>query len=175
MQIRAITKRDAQGLMRLKLALARETDTMMLYADERSDTVRSIRREIRDLKKSGSLLLGAFGQDTLIGYLCAERGVYRKIRHSAYITIGILPAYQQQGIGTNFFRELDVWAEENDITRLELSVMAHNERGIALYRKAGFVTEGIKRNGLKHNESYIDEYSMAKVTEESFQRTTKCN
>ncbi len=50
MQIRAITRRDAQGLMRLKLALARETDTMMLEADERSDTVHSTRHEIRDLK-----------------------------------------------------------------------------------------------------------------------------
>ena len=170
MQIRAITRRDVQGLMRLKLALARETDTMMLEADERSDTVHSTRHELRDLKKSGSLLLGAFDEGTLIGYLCAERGIYRKIRHSAYITIGILPVYQQQGIGTNFFRDLDVWAEENNITRLELTVMAHNERGIALYRKAGFETEGVKRNGLKQNGKYIDEYSMAKVTEQSFRR-----
>ncbi|MFA0814472.1 MAG: N-acetyltransferase family protein [Anaerofustis sp.] len=165
MQIRAIEKRDAAELMELKLTLARETDTMLLEADERHDTKKSVREEIAESELSGSLLIGAFDGADLVGYLSAERGIWRKIRHSAYITIGILPAYQGQKIGTQFFEKLDAWATDNEITRLELTVMAHNERGIALYRKAGFVTEGTKRNALMQNGQYIDEYSMAKVTE----------
>jgi RimJ/RimL family protein N-acetyltransferase len=49
------------------------------------------------------------------------------------------------------------------VKRLELSVMTHNERGIALYKKMGFEIEGTKRASIYVNGNYVDEYLMSKI------------
>ncbi|MNC75722.1 putative acetyltransferase YhhY [compost metagenome] len=76
---------------------------------------------------------------------------------------GICTGYRNKGIGTKFFNELDKWAEQNKISRLELTVMCHNETAVGLYEKKGFRKEGIKKNSMLVNGSYVDEYYMAKL------------
>ena len=56
-----------------------------------------------------------------MGYLSAEKGSLNRIAHSAYIVVGILSEYRGKGIGTEFFRRLDIWAEEMKVSRLELT------------------------------------------------------
>jgi RimJ/RimL family protein N-acetyltransferase len=58
---------------------------------------------------------------------------------------------------------MEKWAAENGVKRLELSVMTHNERGIALYKKMGFEIEGIKKASIFVNGVYVDEYLMSKI------------
>jgi RimJ/RimL family protein N-acetyltransferase len=41
--------------------------------------------------------------------------------------------------------------------------MAHNERGIALYKKCGFEIEGMKKKSLYIDGEWIDEYYMGKI------------
>jgi RimJ/RimL family protein N-acetyltransferase len=77
--------------------------------------------------------------------------------------IGILEQFTGKGIGTQLFQMLEAWARSNDIHRLELTVMTHNERAIALYKKMGFEIEGIKKHSLFVNGEYVDEYYMAKL------------
>lgn len=38
--------------------------------------------------------------------------------------------------------------------------MAHNEVAHALYRKCGFVEEGVRRQAYRLDEGYVDEISM---------------
>ena len=83
--------------------------------------------------------------------------------HSAYIVVGILTDYRGKGIGTEFFERLNVWAEENKIVRLELTVICENEAAKHLYTKSGFEIEGIKRKAVYVDGKYLDEYYMAKV------------
>lgn len=119
------------------------------------------------LKKSSretikqSLLLKKNGQ--LIGYLAAYGGRYKRNRHSVYVITGILQAFTSRGIGTSLFEELERWAREKRIHRLELTVMIHNEAAIALYKKIGFEIEGRKQHSLVINGSYVDEYFIAKL------------
>ena len=58
---------------------------------------------------------------------------------------------------------LEAWADEHEITRLELTVMAHNERAQRLYLSRGFEIEGTKRNSMRVDGAYVDELYMAKV------------
>lgn len=44
-----------------------------------------------------------------------------------------------------------------------MTVMTHNEVGIALYRKRGFEIEGVKRDSIYIEGQYRDEYYMAKL------------
>lgn len=71
--------------------------------------------------------------------------------------------YRSIKIGTNLFKELIDWASQNNIVRLELTVMTNNKGAIALYEKMGFKIEGLKEKSLLVDGQYIDEYYMAKI------------
>jgi RimJ/RimL family protein N-acetyltransferase len=55
------------------------------------------------------------------------------------------------------------WALAHGMHRLELTVMAHNERAHALYERMGFVVEGRRRECLLVNARLVDELYMAKL------------
>ncbi len=62
-----------------------------------------------------------------------------------YAEIGMLVAreWRGRGVGSVLMEAGIEWARgRGDIHKLSLSVFAHNEAGIALYRKFGFVEEG---------------------------------
>ena len=118
---------------------------------------------IRDRINGDDLLLIAVEDENIIGFLSAQRGIPRKIKHTAYIVIGIRKNFRGNGIGKKLFLELDLWPKENNVSRLELTVMCTNSIAKQLYEKNGFVVEGIKRNSIFMNGNYIDEYYMAKI------------
>ncbi|MEO2582607.1 GNAT family N-acetyltransferase, partial [Clostridium tertium] len=101
--------------------------------------------------------------ENIIGFLSAQRGVPKRIRHTAYIVVGIREAFRGIGIGKKLFSELDIWAKENDITRLELTVVCRNNVAKHLYEQNGFKVEGIKKNSMIVDGKYVDEYYMAKL------------
>lgn len=157
--IRQVREEDAAQLLVLRRQLDAETAFMMLEPGERTQTEEQVLAQIR----AGGFTLVAADRDRLVGVLAAGRGQFRRVRHSAYIVIGILQAYAGQGIGTRMFAETERWARENDIHRLELTVMTHNAAGVALYKKMGFEVEGTKRDSLLVDGQYVDEYYMAKL------------
>ncbi|GAB3790915.1 hypothetical protein GCM10028868_04180 [Virgibacillus kimchii] len=73
--------------------------------------------------------------------------------------------YQGKGIGTALFCELEKWAMQNGLHRLELTVITDNLAGITLYKKAGFQKEGVKRDSLYMDGKYVNEYYMSKILE----------
>ncbi|MDU1538065.1 MAG: GNAT family N-acetyltransferase [Paeniclostridium sordellii] len=85
-----------------------------------------------------NLVLVATDDETIIGFLSAQRGIAKRIKHTAYIVVGIREKFRGKGIGSKLFSELDIWAKENNITRLELSVICSNIVAKHLYEKNGF-------------------------------------
>ncbi|HWG63549.1 MAG TPA: GNAT family protein [Streptosporangiaceae bacterium] len=53
------------------------------------------------------------------------------------------------------------WASVHGLHRLELSVMAHNDRAIALYERMGFSVEGRRSECLLIDGQFVDELCMA--------------
>ena len=70
---------------------------------------------------------------------------------------------KELNILSKLFSELDTWAIENKITRLELSVICSNTIAKHLYEKNGFKVEGIKKNTMIIDSKYVDEFFMAKI------------
>jgi len=145
------------------LRLDSETKSMMFEPDERPKDVKKVEDMIEQYLQTHSLILIAHADDKIVGFLSAEKGCYNRIKHTAYIVVGILPEYQGKSIGTNFFRKLEEWARESKLTRLELTVMIYNEGAIHLYKKNGFVIEGVKRKSILLDGTYVDEYYMARI------------
>ncbi len=164
MNIRKVKAEDADNLLKMFLELDKETKFMLLEPGERSNDVSKVNLLINQCIEGRNLLLvGIDDTENIIGFLSAQRGVPKRIRHTAYIVVGIREAFRGIGIGKKLFSELDIWAKENDITRLELTVVCRNNVAKHLYEQNGFKVEGIKKNSMIVDGKYVDEYYMAKL------------
>lgn len=163
MDIRAVTGDDGKQFAELLLSLDNETKFMMYEPGERDITEEMMCNRIEGMINSGSISFGAFDVDKMIGFAMLMRGHANRILHSGYIVVGVLKEASGKGIGSKLMMKTEEWATENQITRLELTVMTHNERAYELYLRQGFVNEGIKKNSLIVDGNYVDEYYMGKI------------
>lgn len=162
--IRCIKKEDADGFLELSHRLDHETSFMLLAPGERRITPEENRQRLASLLDSGnSMIFVAEANGQLVGYVGAYGSSYQRNRHSVHLVVGILQAYSGQGVGTRLFAELYRWAETKQLHRLELTVMAHNEAAIALYKKMGFEVEGVKKDSIRLEDRFVDELYMAKL------------
>ena len=163
MNFRKATPQDSSCFLELMKQLDQETEFMMMEPGERTSTPEDMEHYLRTMETSNSLFLLLFDGQKAVGFLSAKRGNANRMKHSAYIVCGILKDYRGKGWGKQLFQELLSWAPENGITRLELTVMTHNEKAVLLYRSMGFEIEGRLVHSMIVNGSYVDEYSMAKL------------
>lgn len=163
MNIRRCEINDADNMLKMLLELDKETEYMLFEVDERPNDINRVKAMINQSINGDNLLLIATEDDNIIGFLSAQRGILRKIKHTAYIVVGIREKFRGKGIGKKLFCDLDLWAKENNISRLELTVMCPNSMAKQLYEKSGFEVEGTKRNAIFMNGKYIDEYYMSKI------------
>ncbi len=158
--IRQLKKSDVDKYINLLYQLDDETDQMMLMPDERTTSTDDVLSMIKDHIHH---IWAAESKDEFVGYITAVRGNYIKNRHTAYVVIGILEDYRNQGIGKKLFAEVEKWATNNGVLRLELTVICDNKPAVSLYRKVGFEIEGTRKNALFNLNGYVDEYFMSKI------------
>lgn len=163
MEIRKIQIEDANNYLDMLLNLDNETKFMMFEPGERSADINIAKNIIEKSVNGDNLLLVATDGEDIVGFISVQRGVPKRIKHTGYIVIGIREKYRGKGIGRKLFLEMDKWAIENKITRLELSVVCSNTIAKQLYEKNRFLVEGIKKNAMIIDGKYVDEFYMAKI------------
>ena len=89
-----------------------------------------------------ALVLGAYQEDTLIGYVI----FYYIIDEGEIARIAVSPSHRRQGVADQIFAGLLDFCSQNDIERILLDVRVSNEAAIAFYRKSGFAEDGIRKN-----------------------------
>jgi len=162
--IRQISEGDAEKFLFLMRQLEEETKFMMCEPGERKTTLEEQAKRIRDILSSDSqTILVAEDDATLVGFVGAFGFNVRRRRHCLHVVIGTLQTYSGLGIGTMLMEALEHWARENNIRRLELTVITRNEPALALYRKMGFEIEGTKKASLLVDSELVDEFYMAKL------------
>ena len=163
MEIRKIRMEDADNYLNMLLNLDNETKFMMFEPGERPTDINIIKNIIEKSINGDDLVLVATDEESIVGFLSVQKGGYKRIKHTGYVVVGIREKYRGKGIGSKLFSELDIWAVENKITRLELSVICSNTIAKHLYEKNGFEVEGIRKNAMIIDGKYVDEFSMAKI------------
>ena len=149
--IRKIQIEDAASFLQLSKQLDEETKFMLYEPGERKFTVKQQEQMIqRFVENKYATILVAVEEERIVGFILVNGNNIQRKRHVA-------------SIGTRLFKEVEKWARLHDVWRLELTVMAHNTRAQALYKKAGFEKEGVKRAALIIDGENIDEYEMAKL------------
>lgn len=161
-QFKKATLEDAVRLVDLIKNLDEETEFMLFEPDERKQSVEQLENFLKELENSPSkaLFVADIG-DKLIGLVVGIGGIANRNRHCCYIVIGVLKEYWGQGVGQRLLANLQAWAETQSMHRLELTVMAHNQRAIALYEKFGLVREGVKRQSMRVSGQFVDDLYMS--------------
>ncbi|AWB45754.1 GNAT family N-acetyltransferase [Paenibacillus sp. CAA11] len=86
---------------------------------------------------------------------------------SAGIRIAITTEHQGQGYGSEAMDILlDYAFGVLNLHRIELNVFDYNERARHVYKKLGFVEEGIQREALYYNHQYYDSVIMSILEDE---------
>jgi RimJ/RimL family protein N-acetyltransferase len=155
---------DAIALMKLKQRLDEETSFMLLEAGERDTSVAALTRHLEEVSRSeNSAVIVAERRGKLAGYVELIGGEFRRNRSTTHLVIGVLAEASGKGVGTGLLEEAKRWAAARGLRRIELNVMAHNHRAIALYERAGFVHEGRRVDCLLIDGKFIDELYMALI------------
>lgn len=165
LRIRDAELGDAAAVLSMLNQLDDETRFMMLEPGERGLDVARFAGWLANLRLRKDCYLVAVRDSEVLGFAHAERGLYRRNRHSAVVVMGLLPQARGQGRGAKLLAGIDQWAQQNKVTRLELTVMAHNTSAIGLYTKRGYAAEGVRRHSLIVDGQPVDELVMAKITD----------
>jgi RimJ/RimL family protein N-acetyltransferase len=164
MKIRKLVPEDGEAFAQLIQDVENESSYMLFGPGERNVSEDIQRRMIEAFSsRDNAAIFAAEVNGLLAGYLIVNGGMAGRVRHSAALVIGIRKDYRGQGVGYSLFQKLDSWAMEAGLHRLELSVVSENERALGLYKKAGFIVEGIKKHSIFIDGEYHDEYIMAKL------------
>ena len=164
MIIKQISESDAQQFLDLQKQLDVETSFMLTEPGERTTTVDDQREIIRSaLAAESQTILVAERDGSLVGFVGARRGFFRRNRHCAHLVMGVLQAHAGQGLGKALLSEIESWAILQRLRRLELTVMVDNHRAVRLYRGAGFTLEGTKRGSVVVDGRLVDEHVMGKL------------
>jgi putative acetyltransferase len=87
-----------------------------------------------------------------------------KRRHSAWLGIAVHDEFAGRGAGQALMRALldlaDNWV---GLVRVDLESNADNERAIAMYRRFGFVDEGVMKKAYFVDGAYVDALLMARL------------
>ena len=113
----------------------------------------------------GDVLLVAVAGDEVVGGAGLHPvGPSPRRRHVMGLGIQVLPAWHGKGVGSLLMQSLcdlaDRWL---GMLRLELEVYVDNERAQRLYRRFGFVEEGVHRAYALRDGAYVDALAMARL------------
>lgn len=87
----------------------------------------------------------AVEQGTVVGWCDILPNHRPGFEHSGSVGMGVLREWRGKGLGKALLEACIQKASANGLTRIELEVYSDNTAAIALYRKLGFVDEGLKR------------------------------
>ena len=129
--------------------------------------IEGTRNFIRDIiQKKGTQIL-AIDADRVIGWCdivpCSHEGT----THVGRLGMGVIEAYRGKKIGTELMGRALEDAFQKGLQRVELDVMASNEKAIGLYQKFGFQIEGRKRKARFIDGNYEDTITMGLLEEEA--------
>ena len=150
-QLRNGTSADGNAVFEVFNATHAETDYLLSYPDECTfDATQESRflagkaesgNEIEIVAEVNGEIAGTAGIDAI--------GSQYKLRHRAEFGIGIARKFWGQGIGRALTEACIECARSAGYTQLELSVVAENERAVALYERLGFVEYGRNPRGFR--------------------------
>jgi RimJ/RimL family protein N-acetyltransferase len=161
-RVRRAEPGDAQALVSLARAVGAEPEGWLItraswrsVADERR-YLKALRRHV-----GAAVYVAETDGGEIAARLSVARDPHPASRHVADLGLMVATGHRRQGIGWALLQQAVAWADETDVSKLELHVFPHNTPAIALYEKFGFVREGYRRRHYRRGDEYVDAILMA--------------
>ncbi|MCH7323764.1 GNAT family N-acetyltransferase [Solibacillus sp. MA9] len=140
-----------------------EASGFMLYEpNERQPTPDSLSKFIKIMNTAPkSCFFVAEENEEILGYLLLKAENLSRTSHRATIAVGVHSLSRGKGTGTKLFEHMINWAKQQKLHRLELTVIEHNSQAVHLYKKMGFIEEGVKRDSLWIHDRFVNEIYMS--------------
>lgn len=115
------------------------------------------------LQNERALLLAAFCDSLIVGYLDFRPQTRARLKHSGEFGISVSPQWRGKGLGKFLMAAFLDWAQNSPVEKVNLRVRADNPRARALYESLGFTEQGHLPQEIKLEDgSYVDDVSMYK-------------
>lgn len=161
--IRKPSADNAEEIINYSKLLFSSTDQVLTIPEEYTITVEGEMEWIKNINNNpNSLLLIAKLNYKIIGFLFFIHNSKKKIAHTGEFGVNVHPEYQGKGVGHKLVETLLKWARQNEqIEKVVLQVFATNENAIKLYKKLGFIEEGLHIKAIKQLDGqYVDIIQM---------------
>ena len=161
--LRAGLESDAQAILRAVSVYVDENDGQVWEPGEFKLTVEDEVKWIAGmLENAREILIVAEHQGQIVGNIDFHAGTRNRTRHVGEFGMGMLPEWRSRGLGAALLGALIDWAKQlGDIEKINLRVLATNQRAIGLYKKFGFTEEGRRSREYKFSdETYVDDIAM---------------
>ncbi len=161
--IRDAVTEDAAQLINYLNRVGGESDFLTLGDNEFDKT---IAEEIEFIERvnnaANSVMLVGEVDGLIVSVLNFSGGTRPRVQHAGEFGVSVLQSYWGLGIGSKMIETLIKWAHGTAIVRkISLYVRTDNVRAIKLYRKFGFVSEGLLRRELFINGHFYDTELMS--------------
>lgn len=160
--IRKANKFDAKALIDYLNIIGGESDFLTFGIGQFGRSVREEEAFIENtLKKENALFIIAEFNGKVVGNLNFSGGLRQRNAHAGEFGVSILKEYWGNGIGKELIKYLISWSKNSGIIRkINLRVRTDNTRGIYLYKKFGFLEEGIVKRDFFINGEFYDSLLM---------------
>ncbi|MFH0734312.1 MAG: GNAT family N-acetyltransferase [bacterium] len=160
--IRRIENKDIKAFYELVNYLDLETEFRAFEPGERKQNYLMFESEMRERIKSNYIIYICEYDEQQIGYIEGAIGQYNRNKHLIHFNIALKLGYTGLKIGEKLIIALEDESKKEGISRIELTVFTYNDKAVKLYKKLGYLIEGIKFNSFKINNNCIDEFLMSK-------------
>lgn len=133
---------DFESFLECLGAVARERRYLALLEAPSREEAQAF---LADARARGMVKLVAAQGERIVGWCDVIPKPFEGFRHSGQLGMGILANHRRRGLGTRLLAGTLEAAQRRGLTRIELQVFASNHAAIALYLRAGFQREGVKR------------------------------
>ncbi len=157
-QILPIAEEHIESLHRALDSVARERLYLALQGAPPLETLRAV---ILTNLARGIPEFVAIDRDQVVGWCQISLFNREVFEHRGTLGMGVVKAYRRMGIGQRLMTHALQKAIDMGLERVELEVFSSNGPAVALYKKMGFVTEGVKVKARKLDCKYDDVVQMA--------------
>lgn len=160
--IRKADKSDAKALIEYLNVIGGESDFLTFGIGQFEQSVKQEESFIENaLKKENALFIIAEINGKLVGNLNFSGGPRERVAHVGEFGVSVLKEYWGNGIGEELIKYLINWSKNSEIIRkINLRVRTDNIAGIHLYKKFGFLEEGLVTRDFLINGKFYDSLLM---------------
>lgn len=117
--------------------------------------------QVSQQSQSGNPFFVALVEQEVVGWCSAIPIQVISMQYTGQLYMGVLHGWRGHSVGESLLRTTLRRAWGNGLCRVELEVCRSNTHAIRLYKKIGFVLEGVKRKAFHATQEFDDLLCMA--------------